>query len=67
MRAELATLAARMPESAEPAWRSAAQRRFRARVDDLTASMRTAIGALDRALDELARVRAACRAQAEEE
>ncbi|GAB3615215.1 hypothetical protein [Humibacter ginsengisoli] len=54
VRSELAALMAQVPDAGALHWRSPAQRRFRAGVDDLTASIGDAIAALDRAAQELA-------------
>jgi GTP1/Obg family GTP-binding protein len=56
VRSELAAVAAQLPDAADLDWRSEAQRRFRRRLDDLTATIGQAMRALDHAADGLSRL-----------
>ncbi|HVX08756.1 hypothetical protein [Humibacter sp.] len=56
VRSELASVAAQLPDAADLDWRSEAQRRFRNRLDDLTATIGQAMLALDHAADGLSRL-----------
>jgi uncharacterized protein YukE len=58
VRFELASVAAQMPDAADLEWRSAAQRRFQSRLDDLTDTVGQAMSALDHAAVELSQVEA---------
>jgi GTP1/Obg family GTP-binding protein len=56
VRSELASVAAQLPDAADLDWRSEAQRRFRHRLDELTATIGQAMRALDHAADGLSRL-----------
>lgn len=61
VRSGLVAVRAQLPDAASVEWRSAAQRRFEAGLEELSTTIGHALRALDRSADELARAAAAAR------
>ena len=59
VRSGLAAVLAQLPDAASVEWRSPAQRRFEAGLDELSAAIGSALSALERSAAELTRAAAA--------